>query len=83
MAIDMILVRVCGFSFLEVAHSLAVHAVDIANYSVVDSKLDLALDIHQHTLAAAEGDTGSEELDSLDCCYTPFRINAPVDATDQ
>lgn len=42
--------------------------MDIANYSVVDSKLDLARDIHRHTLAAAEGDTGPEELDSLDCC---------------
>lgn len=42
--------------------------MDIANYSVVDSKLDLALDIHRHTLAAGEGDTGPEELDSLDCC---------------
>jgi hypothetical protein len=57
--------------------------VDIANYSVVDSKLDLALDIHRHTLAAGEGDTGPEELDSLDCCYTRFRINALVGATSQ
>jgi len=57
--------------------------VDIANYSVVDSKLDLALDIHRHTLAAGEGDTGPEALDSLDWRYTPFRINALVDATDQ